>query len=393
MPEEELSNTLASVYSTEHAGLGCDKHPMLDFCQPNCPVKCKATTAQAPSPFQPEARQESTATIPVWTWQALLSQDFTPPEFVVSGLIPRRGVTLLTGEGGIGKSFVTLELAYSVASGSDFLGNFSTVQGPVLMLDLENDESTIALRARKITAGRQNGATASTSIPVFVARKGELPEARINLEKDRPALCRAIEAYCPVLLVIDPLVAVHGHDENNNVEMRVVISTLQDIARQHNLAVVVVHHPRKRGLINDGGQMIRGASDLRNAVDSHLFLRKASADRVLVEHDKSRHAQPLPKFTIELSDSEDGTATYIRYAGAATESLEKEAAAREAIRSILEEHAQLQRGLLLSMVSAQGIKKSTAERALSSLQQEGVVVQREKRGPYCLGTPQGELDV
>jgi KaiC/GvpD/RAD55 family RecA-like ATPase len=389
---DELTNTITGVYSTSYAGLGCDKQPFLEFCQPNCPVRCKSTTEGPVQPPQFDL-EESAGPLALWTWQALLKREVTPPEFVVDGLIPRRGVTMLTGEGGIGKSWVAIELAYSVGSGSRFLGQFDCLEGPVLIVDLENDESTIARRAQKITTGRMELDGKSEYISAFIVRKDDLGQATLHIddEKGKKKLCETIEGCSPVLMIVDPLVAVHSKDENDNMAMRQVIMTLQEIARHYNLAVLIIHHPRKRGVINDGGQMIRGASDLRNAVDSHLFIRKVSKEQAIIEHDKSRHAPPVAKFTIEMTDSEDGLATYIRYSGSTTESMEKEAAARECLISILQESGECKRSQLLGKADAEGVSKSTAERALRNLLTERKVIQPEERGAYRLNNTQAEL--
>ncbi len=300
---------------------------------------------------------------------------------------------MLTGEGGIGKSWIAIELAYSVGSGARFLGQFDCLKGPVLIVDLENDEATIARRIQKITAGRVEADGKSDNIDAFVVRKDDLVEATLHIDdvKGREALCKTIEGCSPVLMIVDPLVAVHSKDENDNLLMRQVIMTLQEMARQYNLAVLLIHHPRKRGMINDGGQMIRGASDLRNAVDSHLFIRKVSKEQAIVEHDKSRHAPPIQKFTIEMTDSDDGTATFIRYTGSSTDSMEKEAAARECLVSILQEDTECTRGQLIAKAKTQEISKSTVERALGKLLSEHVIIQPKERGPYRLNNRHEEL--
>lgn len=376
----ELHNAVVSAYSTDYAGLGCDKHPMLDFCQPNCAIQRKSATE-----YIPVEPLEQVQALRFWTWSALLKRELTPPEFIVDGLIPRRGVTIITGEGGIGKSFITLELAYSVATGSKFLSHFHNLTGPVIMIDLENDEASITRRAQKITAGKRESETVPDHIPVYGVEKGNLvvSELHIDQSKGREALYSSVENYCPCLLIVDPLIAIHSKDENDNGAMRQVIMDLQELARRFNLAVVVVHHPRKRGMINDAGQMMRGASDLRNAVDSHLFIRKVSKEHLIIEHDKSRHSPPVPKFTIEMMDNEDETATYIRYAGATSESLEKEAAAREAIISALTECKTMQRKDLIAIAELDGIAPRTAERALKNLSEEKTIIS-EKRGFYSL---------
>jgi len=71
-------------------------------------------------------------------------------------------------------------------------------------------------------------------------------------------------------------------------------------------------------MINIAGQMLRGSSDIRAFVNTVLFMRNTGErTRKLVEHDKSRHSQPLEPFEIEIVDNEAGSATFVRYVGPA----------------------------------------------------------------------------
>src|SRR5574343_819059 len=58
-------------------------------------------------------------------------------EWCVDGLIPFESVTLLTGRGGIGKTWCMLQLASAVSKGEKFLG-LNVKQMPVFYIDFEN---------------------------------------------------------------------------------------------------------------------------------------------------------------------------------------------------------------------------------------------------------------
>jgi len=57
------------------------------------------------------------------------------PSWIVDQLFPQGSINILVGDGGVGKSWLTLHLALCVASGQDFLGNFPVKQGKVLLID------------------------------------------------------------------------------------------------------------------------------------------------------------------------------------------------------------------------------------------------------------------
>lgn len=75
-----------------------------------------------------------------------------PMEYVIDDFIPSGHVTTLYGDGGQGKSYIALAMASCVAMGRQFL-NRDTMQGKVLYVDFELEETEQARRAYKIARG------------------------------------------------------------------------------------------------------------------------------------------------------------------------------------------------------------------------------------------------
>jgi len=345
------------------------------------------------------------------SWSDIIRRTVPPPEFQVENLVPLRGVTLITGEGGIGKSFMLMAMAYATATGTSFLGRFGCRRGGALILDMENDDSTVIRRAQKVliahrqVAGRACPSTAESdcgngeshacdfTLPIHILSKQFLSRVPLLIDRDNgfEALTDVVRFYAPALVVIDPLTAIHATDENDNIAMRQIVMLLQHIARRNNLAIVVIHHPRKRGMINDAGQMIRGASDLRNAVDSHLFMRKLSTTQILVEHDKSRHAPAIERFRVEMTDTNDGTGTIFRYLGDANEPAVKQFDAREAILSALREAGRCKRWELIARAKVDGVSRTVLDRTLKEMIEHGQLA-KLGYGVYSLKQPQLEME-
>ena len=77
-----------------------------------------------------------------------------PVEWIVNGLIYRKSVTVLYGDGGTKKTWSAMHLAACVASGAPW-GDFQTVRQRVLFIDEENGEDEIAGRAGYCLRGAQ----------------------------------------------------------------------------------------------------------------------------------------------------------------------------------------------------------------------------------------------
>ena len=101
------------------------------------------------------------------------------------------------------------------------------------------------------------------------------------------------------LLVLDPLVRLHGVDENTVADVAPILGFLRDIQRRFGTAVLLVHHARKSGATRPG-QALRGSSELHAWGDSNLYLRRRDRQTLMtVEH---RAARGLEDIEIELKE-------------------------------------------------------------------------------------------
>ena len=158
-------------------------------------------------------------------------------------------LTLLAGDPGLGKSFVTLDLAARVSRGDGWpdCQAVTSEPGGVVLLSAEDDLAD-TIRPRLDAAGADvKRIVAFTSVKRFDADSGEHTEHPFNLAEDLAVLEQAI-AKVPGcrLVVIDPISAyLGGTDSHKNAEIRGLLAPLSEIAGRHGVAVVAVTHLRK----------------------------------------------------------------------------------------------------------------------------------------------------
>ncbi|MFO8088115.1 MAG: AAA family ATPase, partial [Bacteroidales bacterium] len=92
----------------------------------------------APPPQEPELTDGTLEPRLIW-WDDLRQSEIPRPADVVEGLIPGSSLVMFSGDGGIGKSYILLEMALLVAQGLPWL-RMDTTPLPVLIIDLENRE-------------------------------------------------------------------------------------------------------------------------------------------------------------------------------------------------------------------------------------------------------------
>jgi hypothetical protein len=125
------------------------------------------------------------------------------------------------------------------------------------------------------------------------------PTLRLDRDPHRTRLFETARRLRPRLLLLDPLVRLHGIDENHATEVAELLAYFRSLQRQLDLSVVLVHHTRKNAAAGvAAGQGLRGSSDLHAVGDSNLYLRRTS--RRLVLSNEHRAAPASPSVSLEL---------------------------------------------------------------------------------------------
>jgi hypothetical protein len=190
--------------------------------------------------------------------------------WLIDQLWTDQAVGVVGGSPKSGKTWLALEIAVSVASGTSCLGTFSVrAPGPVLLYAAE--DSAAAVRARLETLARVH-ALDFEHLDVRVITADTL---RLDRPDDQDRLAATVAAHRPALLVLDPLVRVHAIDENVAGQVAALLAYLRSLQRQTGAAIALIHHVRKNVSPASGaGYSLRGSSDLYAWLDSFLYLRK-----------------------------------------------------------------------------------------------------------------------
>ena len=209
--------------------------------------------------------------------------------WLVESLWPRSGVGIIGGAPKCGKSWLGLDLAVSVASGTPCLDTFPVAApGGVLLYMAEDAAHVVKQRLWGICAHRSLDLAA---LPIGVITT---PSLRLDLPRDQALLVETVRHHAPRLLLLDPFVRLHRVNENQAGEVSAVLGYLRELQRAHDLALVVVHHARKNGGPS-GGQSLRGSGDFFAWVDTALSLRRQRQQQLLLsaEHRAARAPHPV----------------------------------------------------------------------------------------------------
>ena len=154
---------------------------------------------------------------------------------VVAGFIPRRVVSFLIGDSGIGKSPLAYQLGLSVAAGVPFLG-METESGLVIMGDYEN--------------GMEESLNLSEQVARFLGI-GSVPKNFVVWSPDHSGgNSMDIQRICesapqkPRLIILDSLRSHDAHFEKID-QAAEKMNQLNKVAYKSGAAILVIHHTRK----------------------------------------------------------------------------------------------------------------------------------------------------
>ena len=216
--------------------------------------------------------------------------------WLVTGLWSEQAVGIVGGEPKCCKSFLALDLAVAVASGTPCLRRFAVSRAGRVLLFAAEDALHIVRRRLEGICAAAGLALADLDIQVITA-----PILRLDLDADRRNLADTVARLLPRLLILDPFVRLHRIDENASGEVAPLLAFLREMQRRHGTAVLVVHHARKGGGGVRAGQALRGSSEFHAWGDSNLYLRRDGEELTLtVEHRAAPSSRPL---VIELAQN------------------------------------------------------------------------------------------
>lgn len=213
--------------------------------------------------------------------QVLSSSDFMAlnnkgNEWLITGLIPNQGVTIIGAVAGCGKTTLAYDLAGSIIYGDDFLGEQPLQQGNILIVG--SDELPCFSQDKLINRGIIDGFDFMINWDVSQWLK----------------LDETIELKLPKLVIVDSFASIHSDDPNfseNSSQAGLTVKMLEKLSCKYSVPIVLIHHLGKSN-DNKGVNRLRGSSAIAAACSNVLILDGEGTVKKLKQV-KVRGSEPL----------------------------------------------------------------------------------------------------
>ena len=229
-----------------------------------------------------------------------LIQSTSKIEWLVEGILPLGRCLMISAASGVGKSWLSLDLALAVDLGDPWLGHFLCRKGEVLVVDEENGDVLLKERLIKLLNGR--GLQHTDCNIKFITMSG----FNLSNRSHTVEMSRLLDHERPHLVIFDTLVRIHNGDESSAKDMAPISRLFKEWSVKYECAFCINHHDRKPGAGGHSAQFaFRGSSEIQAFVDSHLDLRAKEPGLLSAIHAKARFAKSVDPFGIEIVDENE----------------------------------------------------------------------------------------
>ncbi|MEI6810948.1 MAG: AAA family ATPase [Candidatus Nomurabacteria bacterium] len=233
----------------------------------------------------------------LWSIGDILNNDFGEEDWLVDHLIPKQGITALSGNPGEGKTWVCIHIALSMSRETSVFGKYKTTKGAVLIIDEEDHLRLLKKRLELL-------GTNDTDNIFYLSQSG----IKVDDENVLEMLVDIIKEKNIVLVILDSLVRVHGQEENEAKGMAKVFDGLKKVITAGSSILFTHHHRKEKGYGSPNGQSMRGSSDILAVVDCHITVekKKDEENRLIIRQTKLRQDEALKPFEINIINGEHG---------------------------------------------------------------------------------------
>jgi KaiC/GvpD/RAD55 family RecA-like ATPase len=186
-------------------------------------------------------------------------------DFLIPGLLPKGESALVVAMPKTGKSLLSVDAAFAVATGEDsFLGE-TCVQGRVLYVSVDESRESVTRKMIK------RGFRASDKDSIRIVTTFSINQL--------PKLEAEIEAFKPVLVVIDSLKRITKGLETseNSAEFSDNVYTISEMCNRYGAACLLIHHSNKN-TESIGVENVRGSTAIAGACGNTWILNRVGKE-------------------------------------------------------------------------------------------------------------------
>ena len=221
--------------------------------------------------------------------------EFIEPDYLIADLLIRSSVGFISASPGSTKTWLSWDMALSIATGTKCCQVFQAKKGKVLAFNAEDSPGAI-------TKARLSALASYKGIKIDEVQDLQIIDESIVMI-DNPAtqerIRRTIDHYKPDALLLDPFRQIHAQNEDKASDMAPLLGFLRELQRDYGTTVLLVCHERKGSVNDESGRRedrTRGSNALEGWRDTAIYLDRKKDKKTKVQVYHRGHMAPEPFF-------------------------------------------------------------------------------------------------
>lgn len=221
------------------------------------------------------------------THTELMNMDLPETEWIIENLVPKVGLTAISGAPGSHKTWIGMHLASCIATGEKFLNRFPAQQRKVVYIDEENGEHLLRSRMQLLNIEENENLQFDSYSNFHIQDKNTDKLLQACLDSDTE------------VVIIDSLIRIHNYEENSASEMKNVFNHFKRF-KKNEIAVIYLHHDKKTQF-GEGfrKERMRGSSEIFASLDSQISIH-SKKDSLSIYPNKLRYALEHKPFSVDI---------------------------------------------------------------------------------------------
>lgn len=283
-------------------------------------------------------------------------------EWLIGGVIQKRGFNVIFGAPGQGKTFVALHYALSIAQSAKVM----YVAG----------EGVSGLYQRGVAWCTHNHKDAD-NLYMVIGNVAFMDDTEFGSFKQK------CQDESPEIIFIDTLArAMSGADENSTRDMGMFVDRCDELRHDIGCTIVIVHHTGKAGYAERGSSVLRASADIMQRISM-------TDGDIRVECEKSKDSEPFDPMNLTLLpvkiviDGDEIEVPVVVESAIVDHSMDTRITAEQ--RKVLDVMCEITTGTLAEINEHMpAMKPNSLHKLLSKLKSKGLVSQTEPRQPYSI---------
>lgn len=224
--------------------------------------------------------------------------------YIIPDLLAEGTINVMAGLQESRKSWLLLDMAVSIASGTSWLSKYPCQRMKVLAIDQERSKKEMKRRINALLAGRNID---PKTMEGFLVAKAETT-FQLGDFKSFEAFTRLIETTHPQVVLIDSLKTIQSGDIKDSNAMQPLFEKFKELKKKYGLTIVILHHEnnrayemmREKAIVT--AETIEGSASIKQVPDGLFVVRNHDMDSSFVHHVKNSFGLKVAPFNVKVRD-------------------------------------------------------------------------------------------